>query len=343
MPDYTSLEITTLIVHEVPSRSRDVNEVAPTLSEAESPMTREVRNFFEERLRATLSEAAFAAVADEDTDSPIPALVDGLLNGDEDLVVPSQRMATRLFDVQTGVNSPGLIAVARGTLDGRAMLAVIKLEKEHGVRVRPEEIDGLRTLSVEHIRDLMLTEKTRVFKTGLFWAGDDGTEIVVCDYQRQVTHTVAGFFLRDFLGCDLATRADVDTRTFMQAVEWWINRDVESPEDRSAYSVALISEMNSQRTTVTPSAFASTHLKVKHRKSFLEALSAADAPTKRFVKDTALVESQLRRIRYDVDTGAAVIAPPDTIGDSVRVVSHGDGRTQIQVDGRLQRVQGKRR
>lgn len=341
--DYSSLRIDALIVHEVPTHARDAGATGPTLSEVESPMTTEVRNFFEERLRATLSDAAFPALVIEGTPSPVPGLVEALLAGTAPLVEPSQKMAERLFEVQTGVNSPGLLAVARGRLDSAAMIAIVKLEKEHGVRVRPEEIDGLKTLSVEHIKDLMLTEKTRVFKTGLFSLPEGGMEIVVCDYQRQLAHTVAGFFLRDFLGCGLAARPDVDTRTFMRAVESWINRDVESPEDKSAYAVALITEMNSQRTTITPASFAETHLKVKHRRSFLEALKESEAPTKRFVKDTSLVENQLRRIRYDVDTGAVVIAPPETIGESVNVVDLPDGRTQIQVDGHLNRVEGKRR
>lgn len=343
MADYSSLRIESLIVHEVPTVVRTSGSGQPTLSEVESPMTPEVRNFFEERLRATLSDAAFPAIVIEGTSSPVPALVEGLLRNPGDLVAPSQQMAKRLFEVQTGVNSPGLLAVARGRVGSVATIAVVKLEKEHGVRVRPETVAGLKTLSVEHIRDLMLTEKTRVFKTGLFSEGDSGLDIVVCDHQRQVAHTVAGFFLRDFLGCDLAARPDVETRTFMHAVEKWINDRVENPEERSAYAVALISEMNSQRTTVTPASFAAEHIKVKHRQSFLEALTSSGASAKRFVKDTALVEPQLRRIRYDVDTGVAVIAPPDAIGKSVTVIEKPNGRAQIQVDGRLERVEGKRR
>lgn len=301
-----------------------------------------MRNFFEERLRATLSDSAFPAEELEDSESMVPALVRRILRSKKELVAASQKIARRLFVVQTGVNSPGLLAVARGSLGDVPAVALVKLEKEHGVRVRPDEVNGLATLSVEHIRDLMLTEKTRVFKTGLF-SGNDAESLVVCDYQRQSAHTVAGFFLRDFLGCALKGRSDVQTLSFMEAVESFINKSVESSEDASSYYLALLAELNSQRRTVTPSSFASTHLKQRHRKKFLAALSESQAPTKRFIKDVALVQGRLKHVRYDVDTGAAVIAPPESIGKTVRLVEMEDGRTQIRVDGQLHRIRGKGR
>jgi hypothetical protein len=142
----------------------------------------------------------------------------------------SQQMAMHLHASQTGVNPAGLLVVSSAVVDGNRALAILKLEKESGVRVHEDKTaDGRRTLSMEHIRELMLTDRTKVFKVGLFYPTTGGTvEGLVSDKQRgyQPQNEVADFFLKRFLGCALKQLPPVVTQDFLQATEQFINDEV---------------------------------------------------------------------------------------------------------------------
>src|SRR5262249_26389674 len=208
---------------------------------------------------------------------------------------------------------------------------------EHGVRVRSQKVGGRSTLSVHHIKDLMLTEKTRVFKIGLFIGVEDheDPDILVCDQQRQFSDAVAAFFISDFLGCRLAAEPHVLTRDFMECVELWINTEVTDAARKSKYELALLAELGSNRRTLTPRAFAHDYLDPHDRDRLISSLNRSGAPIDRFRKDLALVQRRLARVRFDFDNKVAVIAPPEAIGRSVQIEDISDNRTRVSVEGKL--------
>ncbi len=344
--DLGQLRVDKLIVHELPRHLASGAGGQPILSDIESPLTQEVKNFFREKIARTLGTEAYDVEFDPDTTSPVPGLVaDNLEDSRRDFVVMSQEMARHLYQCQGGVNPEGLLTVVQVRIEDHPGLCILKLEKEEGARVRQQTSDGKTTFSVQHIRDLMLTGKTRVFKIGLFVRrpGDVGTiEGAVCDRQKGYGTTVANFFLSRFLGCQLKELPEITTKRFFEAAESFINEVVTDPERKAQYEVALVAELNATRASVEPEAFASNNLATEHRQTFMTRLQEAALTAPSFVKDTNLVEPHLRRIQFTFQTGVSVLASPDHIGEQLKVGQEEDGRTRVEITDFLKDMRGRR-
>jgi hypothetical protein len=138
-------------------------------------------------------------------------------------------MARHLYLCQKGNSPEGLLTVCEVTIADRNGVAILKLEREEGARVELAGTDGKRTFSVQHLHNLMLTGRTKVYKVGLFvQAGDDLSSIEgsVCDTQRSHDSTVAHFFLEQFLGCRLREQSEITTQQFFEATENFINEKI---------------------------------------------------------------------------------------------------------------------
>ena len=225
----------------------------------------------------------------------------------------------------------------------------MKLDRETAVHIDQVSEAGRTTYSLEHVRNLILSNRARVFKASVF-ASQDATgqlgEIQgrVSDNQRGFPSApgVADFFLNTFLGCELIESPEVSTRSFFAAAEEFISEEVSDSEMKTRYETALIAEMNSERATVSPVAFAEDHLQLDDRNRFLSRLEESDLTTRVFVKDTNLIRNRLRRISYDFQSGVKVMAPLDTIEkELVGVMQMDDGRTHLQVRDNLKDLQGR--
>lgn len=263
--DLGQVRVEKLIVHEIPRHFvHAVTTTAPQLSDVESPLDQTVKNFFKEKMAGSLGTASYEVELDPTTTSPLPGWISALLSRrPPDFVAASRDMATHLHQSQTGINPEGLLTVIQVRIGTRRGIAILKLEKEEGTRIRRQNVTGGRTLSVDHVRDLMLTGKTRVFKVGLFARVGGASGPVgglVCDKQNGYGATVAYFFLERFLGCSLKELPELTTKRFFEATEHFINEDVVDPETKARYQVALAAELGGTRTTVSRQAFANTNL-----------------------------------------------------------------------------------
>ncbi|MDQ6617572.1 MAG: nucleoid-associated protein [Actinomycetota bacterium] len=345
--DLGQVRIEKLIVHEIPRHFvHSATPTTPGLSEVESPLDQTVKNFFREKLAGSLGTAAYEVQLDPATTSPLPGWIVALLSTHPaDLVATSQDMANHLHQSQPAISPEGLLTVIQARVENRRAVAILKLEKEEGTRVRRQQLQGGSTLSVDHVRDLMLTGKTKVFKVGLFAhvGGASGPiEGMVCDRQKGYGGTVANFFLERFLGCRLKELPELTTRRFFDAAERFINEDVEEPETKARYQVALAAELGGTRATVSPQAFANTNLETDDRAAFMGKVSEAGIAQPSFAKDTGLVANQLKRIQWSFASGVAVLASPDNLGREVQVEDLDDGRTRLEVTDKLKDQHGHR-
>ena len=260
------------------------------------------------------------------------------------LVQASQMMARHLYRSQTRVNPAGLLAVVIGTHNGAPCLGIIKLEREGGIRVHGIERDGKSTFEIEFIGDLMLTKNTRVFKIGLFVQTGDTMESIegyVSDTQQEIMSGVgvAGFFLR-YLGCKLRAAPDELSKQYFDTAEKFINERVPDPDTKARYHVALLAQMSDQTDVVRADDFARQHLALEDRNAFRTYLTDAEIPTTEFPKDISRIETRLRRMRLDFESGLAILGPPEEFDRHVRIVGEGDGRTRVEIKDRLSKVRG---
>lgn len=327
-----------VMVHELPLQNMN-KKSKPILSAAPSQLTPDVRTFFEDKVRGAAREFAFEVEVNPDTSSPVPAQLHCLVT-QTDPVKPSQKIAQHLFKAQTGSMSSGLLVVGQASVGPLPAVAVIKLEKQDGVRLMKQSTAGQVTFSLRRIRDLMLTQKTRVYKMGVFILRGktiDTLDGMVVDSQRPGSKTIASFFLDKFLGFSLAALPDVTTQAFLKGVERFVNTaDVSSHVKAHCFTAALV-EIQSNTKMISPRDFAKHHVPSELHNQFHEVLQQEGVPKNRFRKDDRLVSGRLKRVLVNFENGVKISVPPGHIGDT-RVSELADGITEVTIRGKLKKV-----
>jgi hypothetical protein len=315
------LEVTTAVVHDVPRRGSGEPLV---LADDPIELEADLRSYFARKITGSVERRGLQVVADL-TASPI--VRDGVreaLAEEGALVAASQTMARHLDAIQTERNSPGLLVVALGMWSGRPCVAVVKLEREEGLRVHLSTRGGRNVVSLELLRELALTNKTRVFKAALLTLGDKAESASLfgqaSDDQRARDEGpgVAGFFLSDFLGCRLRTNPEKATRDFFNAAQDFFNTAVADPERRVRYLVALLARMEDQVMDLNPRIFARASIEAADRPGFLERIAQEGLdPGTAFQKDTALIKSSGFRMTFD--SGMTLLGERAHLAERVQV------------------------
>jgi hypothetical protein len=336
--DPGTVEITRWVIHEIPKSFRHQEGLAPTLSEALSPYDTEVARFFERKISDSFSRSKHEIHAGVDADTP--ETIAARLRGKDDLVGLSIGLGNRLYESQSGAMSGGLLVVMEGMHGAAPILSVLKLEKEEGARASSAQVEGKSTYSVEYLKDLFLTGRTRVFKVAVFaLTEDEQVTGWVSDPQSKGTD-VADFFLETFLECQLLNDPKVITRKFHVEAERFVNERVTDPEKKTRYETAIIAELNSNTSEVRIRAFADNNLDVEDRNAFVSELHHAGVEAA-FVKDVQLIRSRIRRMQYEFEAGVKVSYPVDTPADVVTVSGRSDGRTELRVVDELKNLHSR--
>lgn len=340
--NFGSLSIRTIAMHQV-SRRADAAQ-GPILSDVATALDADQQAFLQLQFRKVLGTNARPITEDAGL-SKTPDAVRAYLASQAALLETSQALAKELQALQPPVSPGGIFICAECEIEKVPSLLVAKLEHEYGVRAHPTQLaNGQTTFTVEFLQDLLLTSGSKIFKVALFTAeaaAQPPLSGVLVDRQFAGSG-VAQYFLTSFLGCKLTERADILTQSFHSASEAWINT-IPDAEKKGRYQVALLSDLQSNRKTLSVDKFASEHLEVNDRDDYSAALTGAGVPRREFERDTTLIKSKIGRLRLDTKSGVMVLAPPETLEDgTVRLENHDDETTTISVRDHLQKVTGGR-
>ena len=348
--DWGLLTINRVILHGVPSR-RTGGARAPDLSEAESVVPVEALNYLRRKLIGSLAGKSYPIVFDYSQNSPLPGLVVKSLSGaNQDFIQDSQAIANHLFQMQPGISPPGMLAVVECRLGAQRAFAVVKLEHDEGTRATPDDNQRLRAFRMEHLQDLMMTGKGKIFKVGMFVReGADPNGVIGRVVDSQVSRTselgVADYFLRKFLGCDLEQDPAGITQDFYTATERWINTADLDPDRRARYAIAVMAEMKRNTDTIDPHLFASQHLDRRDRAIFIDHLGSQNVPTIEFPKNTERIANRLSRVSMSFESGLLLFGDPKVFDDKVQIRNlgddGGDGLAEITITDRVKRMQGR--
>ncbi len=338
--NYARFNASEVIIHEVPQRFVGGPAQQLTLSDRAEPLSGQLRTFFEGKLRGSLARHGFDVEHDPQSPSAVPGLIAGIVADPEAVVAASQQMAEQLHHVQTGVNPAGLLCVALGTTEGAPSVAVLKVERENGVQVRPQRRGSGRSLTMHFLDDLMITGKTRIFKASIF-EGDTVERLAgrVADDQRGLEHPseVASFFLSSFLGCRLKTIPSIATKEFFLATEQFIDEQVADPERKADYTVALLAAMKAPSRDIRPRDFAEQYFEATDRTPYRQFMAERNvAVDQAFEKDTELVANRIRKVRMETRHGLLILGPDNEVRDRVEV-----GAEQVVINDRVVKTQGR--
>lgn len=334
------------MIHDVP-RGNDPDEQL-TLTDAPVRLDPDLRQYFRRKIVDSLRERGVEVVADTNEDAGVRTQLANLLGESTHLVAASCSIATRLDAVQTKRNPAGLLAVLLGTIDGGACVSVLKLEREQGLRLRIETVDGHTVADLEHLRDLTLTDKTKVFKTSLFTVAGTGKPQAdwligrVSDDQRgnETRAGVASFFLGTFLGCRLRDSPEQVTLAFAQGVDAFVNKDVVSAEKRGRYQVALLATMQDNAVDVRPKTFANTHIDPPDRPALFERLREAGVdPDTAFPKDLSLVK--VRGFRMTFDSGMVLVGTNSDLQERVHIREDAAAQPGVEISDTIKTLRGR--
>jgi hypothetical protein len=162
--DITAFTPQSVVVHDVPQQGSGQNVV---LTDAPITLDDDLRSYFAAKVVASLGFKGLDVVADATADSTVRTAVAAIVHDPRELIDQSQALARRLNEIQDARNPAGLLAVIHGRMGPVECVAVLKLEREQGLRVRIHRAGGKLTIDMQHLRDLPLTDKTKVFKTAV--------------------------------------------------------------------------------------------------------------------------------------------------------------------------------
>lgn len=340
-----TFDIEAVVVHDVPRGNSDEDQL--TLTDEPIELDDDLRRYFHRKIVASLRERGVEVVADPNEDDTVVACAARLIADPSALVETSHVIAQRLDEVQTGRNPPGLLAVIIGTVDGNRCASVLKLEREEGLRFKIEVVNGRHVVDLEFLRDLTLTDKTKVFKTSLLVAENDhpGPGTItgrVSDDQSGAKPTagVATFFLGTFLGCRLRDNPEKTTLEFVQAADVFINEHVRNPEKRGRYQVALLATLQDQTSEIRPRSFARSQLDAPDRPVFLDRIREAGLdPDQPFAKDVSLV--RVNGFRMTFESGMVLVGSQEDLRDRVDIRSEGASKPGVEVNDAIKKLRGR--
>jgi 37-kD nucleoid-associated bacterial protein len=347
--DLALLEINKVILHDIPKHTKQDEGDGPVLSEVESPLSARSSYLFKTKIIESIgSPKAFGITFDATSASPVPGLITTSLADSRNSVFirNSQEIAKHLYNIQSGQNPSGLLAVIDCVIDGKRGLAIVKLEREEGVRLQQTKIKEKRTYDLHLISDLIFTQKTKVYKVSLF-IGLDGEattiEAAASDHQTGYFKQadVARFFLSSFLGCTLLEAANISTRNFYELSERYFNEEVDDPIKRSRYYNHLRSALTAQHDSLSPESFAVSYLETPDRKPYVDYIQSQGLTAKSFPLDTGLIDRRLKSQIYHFREGVSITIDSDGAEDRVKWTPLPSGEVKAEIHGILKEIKGK--
>ncbi len=320
-----------MIIHRVPAISVDEkNSAKPDLSADAVSLTADLKAFFARRISATMTERAAGVESNPGSPSKVPDELTELIGDDSKLVDISHRLAEQLYTVQTAVNSDGLLVVARGsvtrtkTKKATPAVLVMKLKTAEGTNVRKSG----NVYQPQLLRDLMLTDDTKVFKAGIL-ALDEGDLIgVVSDEQVRLG---AKMFREDYLGMRRTEDAATQTQKYYKTVESWVEKSVSDGATRRRYLSSLKVDVFSHKTELDPTQFISDYVDEPHRDALRKHLLESGIKVTKFERNDRLLAPKEHRMQFVTSKGVKITAEAD-LANLVKEIEHDDQKVTAIFD-----------
>ena len=342
--DLSSITIDKLIVHDIPKHKKSEKIITPSYSEQESSTTDGMRVFFKDKITAALSgKKSFKICIDPKKDSPVPLYIKNILKKDDDsFVSDSKKIADRLLVSQDGVNAAGILLVISGKISDKNACIILKLERDKGIQL--ELNTETNSFDLIDIENLMLTQKTKIFKVVLFIQRDDfGVKYdgFLTDYQidMKAKKEIQTFFMDDFLGCVPFQDPKFSTQKFYNYTRTYIDT-LEDEIVKTKYTQDLNSYIQKNQGTVSPREFAEDYFetpedKDNYKKYLVEKKFSFDNA---YLKDTALIINKIRKITITFENDISIIGNKGTIDDKVQLIKLDNGQHKAEIISKIKNV-----
>jgi hypothetical protein len=301
-----------VIFHDVPRKVRNT-EQSPTVSQIECDIDpAKTRRLREKLVRVLTSSNRFDLVIQENPQSSVPGHIASIVaDSDANFVGQSQAMAYALLEQQPGSSPAGLLTVLDCQIGGQPSVAILKLEREEGMHIAMTPRNGVQTIGMEIMTDLVLTGGTKLFKAAVFVSNGSGDyAVVTCDDQRtdRGTDEMAHFWKR-FLGCEVLEAPRITTRNFFNVTIDYINSRVDDPVVKNDLYDSVFSELKSQKGKFAPKKFIEDYVPKKHQDKIRTFYEEQGISLSQFQVDISEIKNHLKKRSLYTRTGVRITVP----------------------------------
>lgn len=341
--ELSSLKIEKIIVHDIPRHKQNDFSIQPNYSEQESTITDGLRLFFKDKVVSALSsDKAFKISYDPESSSPISWQVSELLKEKgKQLIDISKAIAKHLYEIQVGVNAAGILVVIYGSINKFKTCVILKLERDQGAQLRLDP--KTHSFNIQEVKDLMLTQKTKIFKVAMFISRDDFKtkfDGLIMDYQINVKQKkeVSTYFIDKFLGCKAFEDPKVTTKRFYNLTRTYIDT-VDDQILKTKYIQDLNSYIQKNNNSLNPKEFADDYMKLSsHKNGYKDYLETKNFKFSSFPKDTQLIDNKVKRIAIVFENDVSIIGNKGAFDKSVKLEELENGKHRAEIISKIKRV-----
>lgn len=348
----SELIIDKFIVHDVPSKysakylkdNPEEQNLEPVLSDIETPFSEALRRFFKNKLSSSIGSSNSFDINYKNVEGLVPSKLEQYFSNNNNDISSSQEIAKHLYQIQNAKNSGGLLLFVFCHVGATKAVAILKVEREEGVQINKQYTDdGHTRFSMEHIENLMLTQKTKLFKIALFYRENGETKGLLSDQQMgfNIGKEVAMYFLTNFLDCKLVDEPSVTTKKFFESAQKFINESNMPAEKKAKTFTHILSALTNNAGTVNIQTFAENNIDIEYADGFIDFMKNHNVPITSFVKDTALIQNKLSKRQFVFDSGIYVIAPENIAESQLSYEGTDEGKIKMQIIDSLKRVGAK--
>lgn len=345
--DSSLIVIDKIIIHDVPKHKKNEEGIFPKYSENESELTDGLRLFFKNKINTALQsdiafKVSYKTVGTESINiSSSPLHIVNILSNNEVFISESKEITKNLFNVQVGNNAAGIVLIINGQISDKPICIILKLERDKGAQLKLDE--ATRTFHAKEVENLMLTEKTKIFKVAFFFKRSDfgvNFDGIIADYQINIKakKDANTFFMDDFLGCKAFEDSRITTKYFYDYTYAFIE-EISDPIIKAKYIQDLNSYLQMNQATISPREFANNYLSTpEHKNDYKRFLDIKSFPFEPFIKENTLIDSHIKKILIDFDNGISILGKNGTLGNEVKLTDQGGGFHKAEITSKIKEI-----
>ena len=216
----------------------------------------------------------------------------------------------------------------------------MKLEKDNGVQIKMNE--ETNSLDIEVVDDLMLTQKTKVFKIALLISRTQEQDYdgQIMDYQVDLKQksNLATFFMYDFLGSKPYKDPKTTTQQFYNLTKAFI-RNIDDDILKAKYTQDLNSYIQMNNRSISARTFADDYLEnSQHKDEYISFLRSKHFTIAAFIKDNSLIENKVKKISMEFTNGITILGTKGTLENKVTLSEARGGNIKAEIVSKLKSV-----
>ncbi|MBT1258933.1 nucleoid-associated protein [Pseudomonas sp. VS40] len=331
---FENINIERVVIHEVFKRGPNRELVDPVFGEQQIELDAEAMTALRDRLIKALGQSSRCMEMDLQNEGEGSAiyLAKQLIDAGEGFALASQAVAVKLAGAQTRQDLPGgIVVVLTGTagVPGKRFVCKLKAEPHNGFT----RVAAAGVISLQFLKDLILTPQTRLYKIGCFVEMDRDAvantplslswKAFIYDETMSTSNklSAAHYFYDGFLGLKFPQNGATRTKEFHDHTKEFIKALDVTPERKNDLLNALVTYLKvDQSPSIQVTEFSQTYFaEPEIRDGYEGFMTQKNFPLTAINKDLAYVEKNLKFRRVVFSQGIKLTGPADQFAEKISI------------------------